>query len=256
VSTTTTTPQGLTELLEVGLDHVLDAPVVEFDESGLSADGSMQRISVQHVPTMWQDEALVVVPNWLSLVRPTTWIAGATGVVFVFGAIVVVARSRRRGRVAPPPVAAAAVPAPPAPQVHRPSTVPEGPRRSATVVEPTPVSTVQARQATMLAPSSATEPAVIELVAVAGPYTGQRFQMNANEFWIGSSPNNHLCLGQDSAVSGNHACIRREERFYRVFDNGSLNGTYVNGRLIGPEPTLVRSGDRIRIGQSDFSFAP
>ena len=108
----------------------------------------------------------------------------------------------------------------------------------------------------MLASSSALGLAVTELVAVAGPYTGQRFQINASEFWIGSSPNNHLCLSQDPAVSGNHACIRCEERFHRVFDNGSLNGTYVNGQLIGHEPTLVRSGDRIRIGQSDFSFTP
>jgi hypothetical protein len=256
---TTTTPQGLTDLLEDGLDHVLDAPVIEFDESGFSADGRMHQVSIEHVPTMWHDETQVLFPNRLSLVRPATWIAGGTGVVVVFGALVVLVRRGRRRRAAPPVPAApavAAVGALPVSQAHRTSTVVESSRRSTTVVEPTAVSTVPPRQATILAPSSAPWPGVAELVAMAGPYAGQRFRMDANEFWIGSSPNNHLCLSQDPSVSGNHACIRREERFHRVFDNGSLNGTYVNGRLIGQEPTLVRSGDRICIGQSDFAVVP
>ncbi len=256
---TTTTPEGLTDLLEQGLDHVLDAPVIEFDDVGFAADGAMHRVSIEYAPTMWQDEAEVSFPGWLSLVRPTTWIAGGAGVFVVVGGIAVFALKRRRvvRPIAAQPVAAAAVAPAAPPPVQRASTMVESPRRAGTAIEPTPVSTrVPSRQSTMLASQSAGEPAVTELVAVAGPYAGQRFPVSTNEFWIGSSPNNHLCLSQDSGVSGNHACIRREERFHRVFDNGSLNGTYVNGRPIGQEPTLVRSGDRIRVGQSDFSLAP
>jgi pSer/pThr/pTyr-binding forkhead associated (FHA) protein len=90
------------------------------------------------------------------------------------------------------------------------------------------------------------------LAGASGPYAGQRFSISTQEFWIGSSPNNHLCLNADPGVSGNHACIRREDRFIRIYDNGSLNNTIVNGRPIGKEVVLLQVGDRIRFGQSEF----
>lgn len=260
---TTETPEELTSLLERGLDRILDAPVIEFDDAGFSADGDTHRVSLEYVPSKWQDGADVSFPQWWSVVNRTTWIAGGTGIVAVLAGVVVLSRSRRRVSkpMSPPAPSVPAMPPPtPVAQAHRVSTIAESPRRAATAVEATPPATAPpsaapSRQATMLA-RNAPAAALTELVALAGPYTGQRFPLNVSEFWIGSSPNNHLCLSQDTGVSGNHACIRREEGFHRVFDNGSLNGTYVNGRPIGQEPTLVRSGDRIRIGQSDFSLAP
>jgi pSer/pThr/pTyr-binding forkhead associated (FHA) protein len=72
------------------------------------------------------------------------------------------------------------------------------------------------------------------------------------EFWIGSAANNHLCLSADDGISGNHACIRTEQSFRRLYDNGSLNNTWLNGRAIGQEVALLQPGDRLRLGASDF----
>jgi pSer/pThr/pTyr-binding forkhead associated (FHA) protein len=130
--------------------------------------------------------------------------------------------------------------------------------RAATVLEPRPRESAKpqnvSRPATLLAPQNPGQTAGSTLAVASGPYAGQRFAISSNEFWIGSGPNNHLCLSADSAVSGNHACIRREEGFLRLYDNGSLNNTIVNGRAIGREVVLLRVGDRIRIGQSELNL--
>ncbi len=79
-----------------------------------------------------------------------------------------------------------------------------------------------------------------------------RFPITEQEFWIGSAANNHLCMPADEGVSGNHACIRTEPPFRRLYDNGSLNNTWVNGRALGQEVAVIQPGDRIRLGASDF----
>jgi pSer/pThr/pTyr-binding forkhead associated (FHA) protein len=95
-------------------------------------------------------------------------------------------------------------------------------------------------------------PSRIGLTATTGPYTGQTFPITEQEFWIGSAANNHLCLAADQGVSGNHACIRTEESFRRLYDNESLNNTWLNGRPVGREIAIIQPGDHIRLGASDF----
>jgi adenylate cyclase len=76
----------------------------------------------------------------------------------------------------------------------------------------------------------------------------------ANTTSIGRSPGNQIILGEDNAVSRQHAMIRLQgEQEYYLIDLGSANGTLLNGKLlIGP--TLLRTGDEIKIGETVMCF--
>src|SRR5579884_1965900 len=58
----------------------------------------------------------------------------------------------------------------------------------------------------------------------------------------------------DPFASSRHARISREGHVFVLEDLGSTNGTYLNDEpLNGPQP--LHPGDRIRIGDSEFSYA-
>jgi hypothetical protein len=58
---------------------------------------------------------------------------------------------------------------------------------------------------------------------------------------------------EDPFASSRHARIARQGTVLVIEDLGSTNGTYLNGEpLSGPQP--LHPGDRIRIGDSEFSF--
>jgi hypothetical protein len=58
---------------------------------------------------------------------------------------------------------------------------------------------------------------------------------------------------EDPFASSRHARIFREGHVYVLEDLGSTNGTYLNNEpLRGPAP--LHPGDRIRIGDSEFSY--
>ncbi len=257
------TPADLTQLLGQGIDALLDSPAMEFQADRTSRDGKAHQIGMEYLPAHWRDEVSVTVPEatWHSSV--ILWAAVAAAALLLVSAWLWT-RSRKR-----PAAVVASVPAP-APAMataaaRRPSTMVESPApsqvrapatRSAATLEPRPASAPAApkpaRAATELAPRNGMTTEGARLQVSSGPYAGQRFPVSADEFWIGSAANNHLCLSADPGVSGNHACIRREDGFLRLYDNGSLNNTMVNGRPIGTDVVLLRAGDRIRIGQSEL----
>jgi pSer/pThr/pTyr-binding forkhead associated (FHA) protein len=58
---------------------------------------------------------------------------------------------------------------------------------------------------------------------------------------------------EDPFASSRHARIFREGPVVVIEDLGSTNGTYLNDELLtGPQP--LHDGDRIRIGDSEFSY--
>jgi FHA domain len=58
---------------------------------------------------------------------------------------------------------------------------------------------------------------------------------------------------EDPFASTRHARISRERHVVMIEDLGSTNGTYLNEEpLTGPQP--LHDGDRIRIGDSEFSY--
>jgi hypothetical protein len=58
---------------------------------------------------------------------------------------------------------------------------------------------------------------------------------------------------EDPYASGRHARLERQGAAVVLEDLGSTNGTYLNGEMMrGPQ--ALHDGDRIRIGDSEFSF--
>lgn len=66
-----------------------------------------------------------------------------------------------------------------------------------------------------------------------------------------------MLLGRDAragivvpaaSVSTRHASIERVAGGWRIADLGSTNGTFVNGRGIGPEGAVLRGGERVTVG--------
>lgn len=81
--------------------------------------------------------------------------------------------------------------------------------------------------------------------------TGEQTPLEG-EVTIGRMPGVTLWL-DDPAVSRRHAVIRPSGSGFEIEDLHSANGTYVNDDLI-ERPVLLRAGDRITIGSSDFAF--
>jgi hypothetical protein len=59
---------------------------------------------------------------------------------------------------------------------------------------------------------------------------------------------------EDPFASSRHAQISRQGQIFVIEDLGSTNGTYLNEELLGgPQP--LHPGDRVRIGDSEFTYA-
>ncbi len=58
---------------------------------------------------------------------------------------------------------------------------------------------------------------------------------------------------QGNNISRRHAIITRENGTYLLTDNGSLNGTFLNGEKIG-QPEYIQDGDLIAIGNFNIRF--
>ncbi len=260
---------GLTDLLSHGIDLLLDMPTVEFTAKNLSKDGDFHRLAIENQAAgLKRDELSVKLPDPFWRTKKALYGAAAVLAVLLVG-ILLAMRSRKPVKTytpsptiletptptpppTPPPPRAATV-AEPGSRVMRPiSTIPSV--RYSTVAPQAVVSVVKPeRMPTALASNTAlTQSMNVRLTALTGPYAGQNFAITEQEFWIGSAANNHLCLPADEGVSGNHACIRSEPPFRRLYDNGSLNNTWLNGRALGQEVAMIQPGDRIRLGASDF----
>jgi pSer/pThr/pTyr-binding forkhead associated (FHA) protein len=87
------------------------------------------------------------------------------------------------------------------------------------------------------------------LMIVQGPNTGQRFTLGVRSR-IGRDASNEIAL-DDSQSSRFHAVIQVTPAGCQLIDQNSTNGVRVNGLPIA-QPTLVRSGDRIGIGNSEL----
>jgi hypothetical protein len=59
---------------------------------------------------------------------------------------------------------------------------------------------------------------------------------------------------EDPFASSQHARIVRQGGVMVLEDMGSTNGTYLNEEVLGG-PTPLHAGDRVRIGDSEFTYA-
>src|SRR5438552_3233026 len=70
---------------------------------------------------------------------------------------------------------------------------------------------------------------------------------------IGRSSRNDICIS-DPFASRLHAEIRRENDQVMLVDNGSANGTFVNGQRVNATLRL-QPGDVVRIGETEIEYS-
>ncbi len=89
-----------------------------------------------------------------------------------------------------------------------------------------------------------------DLVVAALPPLGAK-----EELAVGRLPDNDLVI-DDPSVSKRHAVLHWDATALRahIEDQGSSNGTYLNGRPVMPGGMTVRDGDLVRFGQTQFLF--
>lgn len=89
------------------------------------------------------------------------------------------------------------------------------------------------------------------LVIISGANIGHQHKIKINQTMIGRSINADIQIDDDSA-SRDHAFIIRDEDGYRIRDNASKNGCFVNDAKVDDD--RIRDGDLLRIGKTIFKF--
>ena len=90
------------------------------------------------------------------------------------------------------------------------------------------------------------------LVANAGAYSGSIFALGSGTSIIGRDESNTIALPLDNTVSRRHSRIENAGGSYTVYDEGSSNGTFVNGVKITER--VLHSGDEIQVGSTRLRF--
>lgn len=89
------------------------------------------------------------------------------------------------------------------------------------------------------------------LIVKRGQIDGSRFLLDVDSTIAGRHPNAEIFL-DDVTVSRKHAEFRRTPQGFTVTDLGSLNGTYLNGKIV--ETGLLSDGDEVQVGKFKLSF--
>ena len=89
------------------------------------------------------------------------------------------------------------------------------------------------------------------VVRSGGGRAGETFVPAAERTMIGRSPDCDIFL-DDVTVSRRHASLLRTGEVFRVEDQGSLNGTFVNRKRI--EAAELSDGDELQIGKYRLTF--
>ena len=154
-------------------------------------------------------------------------------------------------------------PAPPEPAAVQPETRPQDP-----VVPSEQTFTLQPDSATQIlspemlgqVPSSVTQYRSV-LVFRSGGRSGEAVPLESyprGECAIGRSdvPENQLVVRDDLKISRvQHAILARDDSGrYTIQDNNSANKVYVNDRCLESAPVPLNSGDKIRLGLTEFEF--
>ena len=90
------------------------------------------------------------------------------------------------------------------------------------------------------------------LVVLKGPGAGARYLLKEEKTVAGRGPTSDIFL-DDITVSRSHASFTRDQGTFRIEDEGSLNGTYVNRKLL-KSAVLLRNGDEVQIGKYKMVF--
>lgn len=91
------------------------------------------------------------------------------------------------------------------------------------------------------------------LTVVQGFRAGRELLLAKDETTIGRAESCDLGLFGDNTIERLHARILLQNRRYLLADAGTPGGTYLNDERIG-EPRPLKSGDKIRVGNSVIEF--
>lgn len=89
------------------------------------------------------------------------------------------------------------------------------------------------------------------LYVIKGRDQGRRYILEEEIVQLGREANSSVRL-KDTEISRRHAQIRRDGEIYFIDDQGSSNGTFVNGKRVTQHE--LQSGDRIQIGRTVMLF--
>jgi len=78
--------------------------------------------------------------------------------------------------------------------------------------------------------------------------------MTSNEVSLGRDPQKSMLVLDDPSVDSLHARLQREGDRYRILDEGSVAGTWVNYTPVSKEGALLEHGDLVHIGRMGFRF--
>lgn len=91
----------------------------------------------------------------------------------------------------------------------------------------------------------------LTLEAIDGPLRGQRIAVAQPRFQVGAGSSNDLRIPADKYLSKVHAVFQTSRTGWVVLDQGSSNGTLVDGRRISGGHEL-KDGERVKLGASEF----
>jgi len=89
------------------------------------------------------------------------------------------------------------------------------------------------------------------LVTLQGQGLDDHYELPATGATMGRAEQREITI-PDPAASRNHAQLLNASGSWWIRDNGSVNGTFVNGRRVRETP--LSPGDRVRIGATEFRF--
>jgi hypothetical protein len=95
------------------------------------------------------------------------------------------------------------------------------------------------------------------LVVVKSPSLeeGRSYTLDSVALTVGRGAQNDLALRGDGFASAVHARVEPRDGGVWVSDEGSTNGTFVNGQRL-ERPRKLSRGDVIRVGETDLRFEP
>ena len=81
---------------------------------------------------------------------------------------------------------------------------------------------------------------------------GNIFPLGPDPVTLGRAETNTVALPEDNAASRKHARIGLANGQYTIFDEGSSNGTFVNGVKVDAQ--ALHPGDEIQVGSTRLRF--
>jgi hypothetical protein len=90
------------------------------------------------------------------------------------------------------------------------------------------------------------------LVGFQGVYSGHIFEITGGSMLMGREAENPIPLPNDNTASRRHATISQSNGGYSIRDEGSSNGTFVNGAKVTEQK--LSAGDEIQVGGTKFRF--